>query len=126
MLTTGLKIKSLNKFFDVPKGEDDIRLVYDGTANLLNSCVWVPTFWLATLDSLLRSLDVDSWMTDRDFGDTFLSYQLHTSVMPFTGIDLAPLYEDGESPGVRWAYWDRNLMGFTALPYNSIKMAYVV
>ena len=96
MLTTGLNIKSLIKFFDVPKGEDDIRLVYDGKANGLNACVWVPTFWLPTLDSLLRSLDENYWMTDRDVGDMFLNYQLHHTVVPFTGIDLSPMYEKGE------------------------------
>ena len=52
MLSTGLNIKSLIKFFHV--GEDDIRIVYDVTANKLNDCVWVPSFWLPTVDSLLR------------------------------------------------------------------------
>jgi len=74
MLTTGLVIQSLIKFYDIPKGEDDIRMVYDGTANLLNSCVWIPTFWLATVDSLLRALDKESWMTDRGIADMFLNF----------------------------------------------------
>jgi hypothetical protein len=34
-----IKIKSLIKYFAVPKGDDDIRLVYDATANRLNECV---------------------------------------------------------------------------------------
>ena len=124
MLTSGIELKSLIKYFAVPKGEDDIRIVYDATANKLNECIWVPSFWLPTLDSLVRSLDRHSWMADRDIGDMFLNFQLHPSVIPYTGVDLKPMYEKGES-GPRWAFWDRNLMGFTSSPYNSIKMSLV-
>ena len=35
----GVRIKSLIGYFDVPKGDDDVRMVYDGTANGLNDCV---------------------------------------------------------------------------------------
>ena len=74
LISTGLAIKSFIKFFAVPKGEDDIRMVYDATANKLNECVWVPSFWLPTIDSLVRALDKNSWMTDRDVGDMFLNF----------------------------------------------------
>jgi hypothetical protein len=65
-------------------------------------------------------------MTDRDVGDMFLNFQLHESVMPFTGVDLSALYTDDKEEGPRLAVWDRNLMGFAASPYNSIKMALAV
>jgi hypothetical protein len=64
-------------------------------------------------------------MTDQDIGDMFLNFQLHDSVVPFTGVDLSALYETGYDSGPRWAVWDRNLMGFAASPYNYIKMALV-
>jgi hypothetical protein len=64
-------------------------------------------------------------MTDRDIGDMFLNFQLHGSVVPFTGVNLSSLYNSPDEEGPRWAVWDRNLMGFAALPYNSIKMALV-
>ena len=124
--TLGIKIKSMIKYFAVPKGEDDIRMVYDATANHLNECVWVPTFWLPTIESLIRTLDQNSWMTDRDVGDMFLNFKLHWTVGPYTGVDLSPIYENDEEPGPRWAVWDRNLMGFAASPYSSVKMALVV
>ena len=54
---TCISIKSLIKYFAVPKGKDDMRLVYDATANKLNECVWVPSFWLPTIDYLVRVLD---------------------------------------------------------------------
>jgi hypothetical protein len=122
---TGVNVRSYIKYFAVPKGEDDIRIVYDATANRLNECVWVPTFWLPTIDSLLRGLDNSSWMTDRDIRDMFLNFQLHDSVVPFTGVDLSALYATGHDSGLRWAVWDRNFMGFAVSPYNSKKMALV-
>ena len=61
-------------------------------------------------------------MTDRDVGDMFLNYQLHEEVRPFTAVDLSGLRTD---QGPAWAVWDRNLMGFAASPFNSIKMALV-
>ena len=126
MLTTGLKLKSLIKYFDVPKGEDDVRIVYDATANMLNSCVWVPSFWLPTIESLIRALNHHSWMTDRDIADMFLNFQLAESAKPFTGVDISPLYNEGEPIDPKWAYWDRNLMGFAASPHNSVLMALIV
>ena len=123
--TTCINIKSLIKYFAVPKGEDDVRLVYNAMTNKLNECVWVPSFWLPTIDSLVRALDEDSWMTNRDVGDMFLNYQLHQTVVPYTGVDLSSLYKDKDEVGPRWVVWDRNLMGFAASPYNSIKMALV-
>ena len=100
------KIKSLIKYFAVPKREDNIRLVYNATANRLNDCVWVPTFWLPTTDTLVRGLHKDSWMTDRDVGDMFLNFQLHESIMPYTGVDLTLLYSKEKEEGPRWAVWD--------------------
>jgi hypothetical protein len=65
-------------------------------------------------------------MTDRDVGDMFLNYQLHEDVCPYMGIDLSCLYKGPEKAGPRRrAVWDRNLMGFAALPYNFIEMALV-
>lgn len=125
MLCTGVDIKSLIRYFGVPKGESDIRIVYDGTANHLNSKIWVPSFWLPTVDTLIRALDKNSWLADRDIGDMFLNFQLHHSVVPYTGVDLRPLYEDGEEAEPKYAHWDRNLMGIKPSPYNSIKLALI-
>ena len=37
-------VRSLIRLFAIPKGLDDIRMVYDGTASGFNDSVWVPTF----------------------------------------------------------------------------------
>ena len=88
MLRSDVHIQSLIKYFSVPRGENDIRIVYDATANKLNECVWVPLFWLPTLDPLLQALDKNSWMVDWDIADMFLNFQLHADVVPYTGVDL--------------------------------------
>ena len=124
LVTLDIMIKPFIKYFAVPKGEDNVRMFYDATANKLNKCVWVPLFWLQTIDTLVRALDKHLWMTDR-LGDMFLNYQLHSTVMPFTGVDLASLYKSENEVRLRWAVWDQNFMGFAASPYNSIKMALV-
>jgi hypothetical protein len=125
-LTTGVNIKSLIKYFAVPKGVDDVRIVYDGTASGLNESVWAPSFWLPTIDSLIRALDSDAWMSDRDIGDMFLNFKLHESAWPFAGVDIKPILdENGKASLDRWYYWVRNAMGFKSSPYNSIKMTLV-
>ena len=103
LLSTGLHVKSLIKYFAVPKGENDVRIVYDATASQLNLCVWVPSFWLLTIETLMRALASNSWMTDRDIADMFLNFQLNRLVVPFTGIDLSPMYEKGEEGRARCA-----------------------
>lgn len=39
-------VRSLTRFFPVKKGDDDIRVVYDGTASGLNDALWAPSFSL--------------------------------------------------------------------------------
>eukprot|EP00956_Cyclotella_meneghiniana_P019471 scaffold33317_cov124-Cyclotella_meneghiniana.AAC.1 len=46
--STRLDLKAIIKYFAVPKGEKDWRIVYDATASGLNECVWAPSFWLPT------------------------------------------------------------------------------
>ena len=73
-------LKSLIKYFAVPKGENDLRIVYDASRNGLNSAVWAPSFWLPTIDSVTRALDSDSFMMDCDVGEQFLNFPLHKDV----------------------------------------------
>ena len=89
-------MKAIIKYFAVPKGEKDWRIVYDATASGLNECVWAPSFWLPTVDSLLPALGPNSWMADRDIGDMFLNFELHHSVWPYVGVDLEPVSDDAD------------------------------
>jgi len=121
------KISSLIKYFAVPKGiidnvVQDWRTVFHAGANKLNDVVWVPSFGLPTVNSLLRITDLLSLMEDRDVKEMFLNFQLHPDTIKFTGIDIGPLEFELEECEVRWVCWNRNLMGFRPSPYNSIRI----
>ena len=52
--------------FDVPKGDSDIRMVYDGTKSGLNESLFTHWFALHTVDSMARSLLPGEWLADSD------------------------------------------------------------
>lgn len=126
LVTSSSKIASLIKFFAVPKGEGDCRVVYHAGANGLNDCVWAPPFFLPTVDSLLRIVDHSSYMEDRDIGEMFLNFELHPNTRRFTGVDVSPLNLEVDGQRQRWLVWTKNLMGFRSSPYNSVKMYQIV
>jgi hypothetical protein len=70
-------VESLTSFFEVEKGEDDIRLVYDGSVSGLNLTIWVPRFFLPTVRTHLRAVDKNTYMADVDIGEMFLNFILH-------------------------------------------------
>ncbi len=44
-------VSSLTSYFAVPKGDTDIRLVYDASKSGLNSSLWVPSFSLPSMET---------------------------------------------------------------------------
>lgn len=121
------KLKSAIQYFAVPKGvldgiAQDWRVVFYAGANGLNNCVWFPSFWLPSVESLLRIVDEHSFMEDRDVGEMFLNFELHPTVRKFAGVDVKPLGFTQEECSIRWLWWTKILMGFRASPYNSVKM----
>ena len=83
-------VVSLTSYFDVAKGEDDIRMVYDGTKCGLNAAVWVPSFFMPTVQSHLRAVEEGTNMCDVDVGEMFLNFMVHPSVRKYLGVDLTP------------------------------------
>jgi hypothetical protein len=100
----------------------DWCIVFHAGANKLNNCVWMPSFSLPTLNSLLRLVDEDTLMADWDMGEMFLNFQLHSNMVRFMGIDLGPLDFMPDKCSHQWMCWQRNLMGFRGSPYNLVKM----
>lgn len=65
------KVLSLTSYFSVPKGDSDVRMVYDATRSNLNACLWAPNFGMPTVEILLRGINEESWMGDLDIGEMF-------------------------------------------------------
>ena len=128
-ITAG-SVKSLTGYFDVPKGLNDIRMVYDATKSGLNSKVWAPSFAMPTIDSALDHVCCDTFSGDADLGEFFLNFPLDPLLRPYAGIDLSPLeLEDPKrkEKGLQdWKRWSRMLMGFKPSPYITIRLRLLV
>ena len=110
-------------FFDVPKGIDDIRMVYDGTGSGLNDVLWAPWFILPTVDSLLRALVPGTYTSDNDVGEMFLNFMLHEEMRKLCGVDLTDFFpEEDPNYGDKVAErWSRPAMGLRPSPYTAVK-----
>ena len=122
---------SLTGSFAVPKGETDIRMVYDATKCGLNEVLWSPNFILPTIDDSIRQATQDSWYGDIDLGEQFLNFPLDPTLRPYAGIDITGVKEmlplddiatPAESSGRTFLRWNRTLMGLRSSPYNASKM----
>jgi hypothetical protein len=111
-------VKGLLSYFSVPKGEGDIRLVFDGTKSGLNACIWVPGFSLPTVNTLLTSLEAGTWMADIDISEQFYNYILDPHVRSYCGVDLNPYFPELRT----WETWERCVMGLKSSPYGCIRM----
>ena len=118
-------VKSLTAFFDVPKGKDDIRMVYDGTVNGFNDSIEVPSFGLPTVRSHLRSMDPKYHMVDADVGECFLNFHLHQTLQPYVGVDLTSFIPSGNK-GQHWVRWYRAGMGLKSSPYQACQAMMVL
>ena len=116
-------LKSLMFMFDVPKGDEDIRMVYDGSKSGLNDALWAPWFALPTVDAMVRTLEPGYWLGDNDYGEMFLNFPLARELRPYCGIDISQIYpeEAKNSQKLLTAMWNRNAMGLKPSPYNSIQ-----
>jgi hypothetical protein len=105
-------VASLTWYFAVPKGEHDIRLVYDGTDLGLNNALWSPSFWLPNSSSAVRLLLFYSFLFDSDIGECFLNFPNDPIICPYCGVDLTRFKGQLKSrpeytSGVLWESWAR-------------------
>jgi len=120
-------VRALTSFFTVPKGDKDVRIVYNGTKSGLNDCLWAPWFCLPTVEQHLRAVEPGTYLADVDIGEQFHNFIMHQPLQPYAGVDLTPFFPD--SFGVRatgkrtkrtfWVRWTRCGMGFKISPYNA-------
>jgi hypothetical protein len=118
---------SLMSFFEVAKGETDVRMVYDGSASGLNMVLWAPWFPLPTVNGLIRSLEPGYSMADNDVGEMFHNFVLHETMQQYCGLDLTLFYppetdtQAGRVNSRIWERWTRLAMGLRNSPYNAVQ-----
>ncbi len=78
-------VESLTGYFSVPKGTDDIRMVYDAMHSGSNASLWAPYFGLPSVESLLREVNPTTWMGVVDIGEMFLNFCLDPSLQEYWG-----------------------------------------
>lgn len=118
------RVNSLTSFFAVPKGESDIRMVYDGTKSRLNDAMWAPWFALPAIEGHLRFVNVGTFLGDIDVSDMFLNFIMHEKLQEHAGIDLTSFFPEeliGDEARVTWERWARCGMGFRDSPYKAVQ-----
>lgn len=124
----GGRVSNLTDFFDVPKGDEDIRVVYNGTSSGLNEALWAPGFFLPNADSAARLLMFYSFTVDADLGEMFLNFPMDPAIQPFAGVDLSGVRDHLTEPASKGTpmleRWERLFMGMRSSPYNSVRYFY--
>jgi hypothetical protein len=115
-------VKSLTSFFAVPKGEGDIRVVYDASRSGLNDAIWTPNFCLPTMDTVLANADASTYFGDIDLGEMFLNYFLDASLRPYAGVDVSGFSNTEKKQGRELMRWERALMGVKSSPFNCVRI----
>jgi hypothetical protein len=110
-------VVSLTSFFPVEKGDDDIRMVYDGSVSGLNDAMWVSRFVLPTINTHLRAVEEQTYMADVDVGEMFLNFILHEDLRSLSGVDLTCFFPSKDGAPV-WETWQRAAMGLKSSPYQ--------
>ena len=64
-------LKILIRYFSVPKGYQDVCMVYDGMDSVFNDLVCFSNFGLPSVKTLFRGTFPTSWMVDLDIGEMF-------------------------------------------------------
>jgi hypothetical protein len=115
-------VTSLVNYFAVPKGDADVRSVFDGTKSGLNAVLWAPSFCLPTVDSLTPMLEPGTWQSDMDVGEMFYNFMLDRELRSACGIDVQPYLGGPGRKRVPWMCWSRCVMGLRPLPYGCVRM----
>jgi hypothetical protein len=69
-------VSALTSFFDVMKGEYDIRMVFNGPLSGLNVALWALWFCLPNATTHMRIVEPGTFMADVDIGEMFVNFCL--------------------------------------------------
>ena len=118
-------VRSRVHYFPVPKGENDIRVVFDGTSSGLNETLRAPNFYLPTSRAASLLLTFTTWMADVDFGEMFHNFFISAKIRKYAGVDISPLtLHLGTQLGTKLIRWNRLFMGMRPSPYNAVRFYY--
>jgi hypothetical protein len=122
-------VQNLTDLFNVPKGENDIRAVYNGTSSGLNKALFAPGLYLPNADAAARLLVYYSYTVDADLGEMFLNFPMDPLIRPHTGVELTGLQahlKDVPRNGRILEQWEERLfMGMKPSPYyNAVRYFY--
>lgn len=122
-------VTSLIEVFPVEKA-DDIRPVYNGTKSGLNGAVWAPSFFLPTSKSALRVMSYETFCVDMDLGEMFLNFAMTKELRAYAGVDITSMIPFLKNIPKDWkgdlfVRWNRQFMGFTPSPFNSVRSYYI-
>ena len=128
-ISPGLVV-SLTSYFAVPKGDLDIRLVYNCTSSGLNDALWAPSFWMPTSETAVRVISFYSYLFDSDIGECVLNFPNDRRLRKYCGVDLTPFVGLLESrphflTSLLWEFWTRGFMGCKSSPYNLVHYLYL-
>ena len=112
-------IVNLSHYFPVPKGNNDIRMVYDLSASGLNDALWAPRFWMPTMLNVVDCAIHTSWFGDVDAGEMFSNFPLDIKMRKYCGVDISWMSEEGSQV---WACWHRMAMGMRPSPWVTIRL----
>ena len=124
-------------YFAVPKGETDIRVVFDGTSSGLNETLWAPNFYLPTARDAALHLSYSTWMLDMDCGEMFHNFFMDKKVRKCAGLqvtggmvsEVCANISGASAPGKKsskpvYLRWSRLFMGMRPSPYNAVRHYY--
>ena len=61
---------------------------------VVSMIIYVPSFGLPNVETLLRGTGPETWMVDLDIGDMFLNFMLAEEARQLVGIDLTPFFQE--------------------------------
>jgi hypothetical protein len=116
-------VSAFTSFFAVMKGDDDIRMVFNGTLSGLNSALWAPWFCLPTATTHMRIFEPRTFMADVGIGEMFLNFFLDPRIRLFAGVDFTKFYPEelDETKKVIWERCNQCAMCFRPCPFVTIQ-----
>ena len=97
-ITSGT-VLSLTTFFHIPKGDNNIRLVYRISVCGMNEALWSTKLWMPSVENVLDTAIHSSWFGDVDSSEMFHNYKLSEKAQTYAGVDVS---WDEKGKALRW------------------------